>query len=310
MQNLTETSIIEVFNFDKSSVRTVAIDNDFWFVAADIAEVLGYRDSYDMVRLLDDDEKTTHTIDVEWLNQHGPAGVQSQEMTIINESGLYNAIFRSQKDAAKAFRKWVTGEVLPSLRKHGVYRLETELKQLTDAHTAQLEAAKARRKQDLEDYARKTKNIYAENRRLNEALFGYKDDELWLSYHIECDRLKDQIRDLRSDLAAAYKELDKFREARPTKARQTIKELRECLSSTRLCLDIHERQHAQAAALLHLHKSALYEVSRIASRNGDSYDRGKQVECIDAWLQTEAGRVFSVRKGAEMPEPSKVPKVA
>lgn len=55
---------------------------------------------------------------------------------------------------------------------------------------------------------------------------------------------------------------------------------------------------------------ALHEVSRIASRNGDSYDRGKQVECIDAWLQTEAGRVFSVRKGAEMPEPSKVPKVA
>lgn len=119
MENLTKTSIVEVFNFDKSSVRTVAIDNDFWFVAADIAEVLGYADTHSAVRYLDDDEKTTHTIDVEWSNQHGPAGVQSQEMTIINESGLYNAIFRSQKDAAKAFRKWVTGEVLPSLRKHG-----------------------------------------------------------------------------------------------------------------------------------------------------------------------------------------------
>ncbi|HHH8825960.1 TPA: Bro-N domain-containing protein, partial [Pseudomonas aeruginosa] len=92
------------FNFGKQQVRTLLIDGDPWFVAADIAAALQYRDSFNMCRNLDEDEKGTQIV-----STLGGA----QEMLAINESGLYAAILRSRKQEAKLFKKWVTGEVLP-----------------------------------------------------------------------------------------------------------------------------------------------------------------------------------------------------
>lgn len=100
------------FNFGKQQVRTLLIDGEPWFVATDISVALQYRDSFNMCRNLDDEEKGTQIVST-------PGG--DQEMLVINESGLYSAILRSRKAEAKRFKKWVTAEVLPAIRKHGRY---------------------------------------------------------------------------------------------------------------------------------------------------------------------------------------------
>lgn len=100
------------FDFNGQQVRVVMIDSEPWFVATDAASVLGYSVASAMTRTLDDDEKGVHTL-------HTPGG--DQEMTIISESGLYSAILRSRVEGAKAFKKWVTGTVLPAIRKTGSY---------------------------------------------------------------------------------------------------------------------------------------------------------------------------------------------
>lgn len=100
------------FNFGDQQVRTLLIDDQPWFVATDVSSALQYRDSFNMCRNLDDDEKGTQIV-----STLGGA----QEMLAINESGLYSAILRSRKAEAKRFKKWVTSEVLPAIRKHGRY---------------------------------------------------------------------------------------------------------------------------------------------------------------------------------------------
>jgi prophage antirepressor-like protein len=105
---------IITFDYHESAVRVVTIDDAPWFIATDVASILGYKHGPSMVRLLDDDEAAVH-------NLHSSG--QSREMTIISESGLYNAIFRSRREEAKAFRRWVTGTVLPELRRTGRYSL-------------------------------------------------------------------------------------------------------------------------------------------------------------------------------------------
>ena len=103
---------IQVFDFEDNAVRVVDIDGEPWFVAADVARVLDIQNIRQNLNDLDDDEKGVY-------NTYTPGG--TQEMRVINESGLYNLIFRSRKPEAKKFRKWVTAEVLPSIRKTGMY---------------------------------------------------------------------------------------------------------------------------------------------------------------------------------------------
>lgn len=108
----TATSNVIPFKFGKQQVRTLLIDDQPWFVANDVSAALQYSEASAMTRHLDDDEK-------------GLSIVQTlggdQEMLVINESGLYSAILRSRKAEAKRFKKWVTAEVLPAIRKHGRY---------------------------------------------------------------------------------------------------------------------------------------------------------------------------------------------
>ncbi len=112
---------LQVFkNEEFGQVRTVVQGGDVWFVAKDVADVLEYRDTHNMVRFLDEDEKDTHQVST-------LGG--SQMMKVINESGLYSAILKSKKPQAKAFKKWVTSEVLPSIRKYGAYMTDQVLEQ-------------------------------------------------------------------------------------------------------------------------------------------------------------------------------------
>lgn len=101
-----------VFQFESFSVRTIDRDGEIWFVGSDVAKALDYADSAQFTRWLDDDEKGLHNVQT-------PGGIQN--LPIINESGLYSAILRSRKAEAKKFKKWVTSEVLPTIRKTGRY---------------------------------------------------------------------------------------------------------------------------------------------------------------------------------------------
>lgn len=95
------------------SVRVLDINEEPWFVTTDIAKILGYRDAYNLSRILDEEDKGTHPVST-------PGGIQN--VSIINESGLYNSIFGSSLPAAKQFKHWVTSEVLPTMRKVGFNR--------------------------------------------------------------------------------------------------------------------------------------------------------------------------------------------
>lgn len=100
------------FEFESQSVRIIERWNEPWFVLADVCRVLEIANSRDAAARLDDDEKGVVTTDT-------PGG--PQDVTIINESGLYSLILTSRKPSAKRFKKWVTAEVLPSIRKTGAY---------------------------------------------------------------------------------------------------------------------------------------------------------------------------------------------
>lgn len=100
------------FNPSNTPIRVQVINQEPWFVAKDVCQALTINNHNDVVSRLDDDEKGVVTTDT--------LGGK-QQLSVVNESGLYNLIFQSRKPEAKVFRKWVTGEVLPSIRKTGSY---------------------------------------------------------------------------------------------------------------------------------------------------------------------------------------------
>jgi len=110
-------SAIIPFTFETHTVRSLLRDGDPWFVATDVANILGYSHVPHMLRMLDDDEADVHLTDSRSVN-----GVeQSRNISIINESGLYSVVLKSERPEAKRFKRWVTGEVLPAIRKTGSY---------------------------------------------------------------------------------------------------------------------------------------------------------------------------------------------
>lgn len=100
---------LQIFSYNGSQVRTVEKDGQPWWVLKDVCEVLEVKNPSDVFKRLDEDERGRLN-----LGRQG-------EANIINESGLYNVILRSDKPQAKPFRKWVTSEVLPTIRKTGQY---------------------------------------------------------------------------------------------------------------------------------------------------------------------------------------------
>ena len=106
---------LQIFNFEDNEVRTQVVDGEPWFIGKDVADILGYTNPSKAVRdHVDDEDKGQN-------ETFTPGGMQI--MTIINESGLYSLVFKSQLPSAKRFKRWVTSEVLPAIRKTGSYQI-------------------------------------------------------------------------------------------------------------------------------------------------------------------------------------------
>ena len=113
---------LKVFdNPEFGEIRTVDIDNEPWFVGKDVASILGYKDTVNALKAhVDDEDKRGWQITT-------PSG--TQQMTIINESGLYALVLSSKLPTAKAFKRWITHDVIPSIRKHGAYMTPEKLQE-------------------------------------------------------------------------------------------------------------------------------------------------------------------------------------
>lgn len=107
---------VQLFNFESHEVRSLLINGEPWFVGKDVADVLGYQNaSRDINRHVDEEDKQNY--------QNGTFD-SPRGMTIINESGLYSLVLSSKLPSAKKFKRWVTSEVLPTLRKTGQYQVK------------------------------------------------------------------------------------------------------------------------------------------------------------------------------------------
>lgn len=161
---------LSIFNFEDASIRVIEKNGEPWFVAKDIAMVLDFRDAEVACRTLEEDEKGT-------LNVCTLGG--NQQMTGINESGLYHLILVSRKPEAKKFRKWVTEEVLPTIRKTGSYSVT---KSPFDVIA-----------QDMDPLARldAMKEIILQQRKLQEAAVA-KEKEKTMIVHSALSNVKDQ----------------------------------------------------------------------------------------------------------------------
>lgn len=136
-------------NPDFGAVRSILIDGDPWFVAADVCKALEIEKTNRALSRLDDDEKGAHSVST-------PGG--RQRMSIISESGLYSLILGSRKPEARAFKRWITHEVIPSIRMHGAYMTDS----LLDALEAHPEA--------VPEYLNRLRSENARNRELTRRL--------------------------------------------------------------------------------------------------------------------------------------------
>lgn len=117
---------LQTFNFEELPVRTLEVDGEPYFIGKDVADILGYTNSRKTLSdHVDEEDKLTSRI---------VTSGQNRNVTIINESGLYSLIFSSKLENAKRFKRWVTSEVLPSLRRTGTY----QTKPLTTSEQIQL----------------------------------------------------------------------------------------------------------------------------------------------------------------------------
>ncbi len=111
---------VQLFNFENHEVRSLLLNNEPWFVGKDVADVLGYSNSRKaMADHVDDEDKevlTSRNVTLENIPNRG--------ITVVNESGLYSLILSSKLPSAKKFKRWVTSEVLPALRKTGQYQVK------------------------------------------------------------------------------------------------------------------------------------------------------------------------------------------
>ena len=173
---------LQVFDFESNKIRTVMIDDEPYFVGKDVAKILGYAEPRSAVsKKVDDEDRGVAKIAT-------PSG--TQEMTVINESGVYSLVFGSKLPSAKKFKRWVTSEVLPTLRRTGSYRLpqtpEEKIQLLLEAN----QSANAK----IEKVEERVSNL-EDNRFLNPNEYGYLNTQISARVkevkdvlHLECDR--------------------------------------------------------------------------------------------------------------------------
>lgn len=144
----------QLFNFKGQQVRTVTIDNEPYFVATDVTNILGLTNTTVALSRLDDDERSKFN-----LGRQGEANV-------VNEYGLYELIIASRKPEAHEFKRWITHEVLPAIRKHGAYM--TDQKAFDVTHNAQgladllQQAADQLKQKDIQIEEMKPKALFAD----------------------------------------------------------------------------------------------------------------------------------------------------
>lgn len=191
---------IQIFNNDEfGQVRAIEIDGQGWLVGKDVTEVLGYQNSSKaLIDHVDEDDKLNN-VSLSSLGQRGG--------WLINESGLYSLILSSKLPGAKKFKKWVTSEVLPSIRKHGMYAVDELLDnpdlliatatKLKEERLARLEAEKQRDKLIHQGKLYTTGEIAKElnlssatklNNLLSEKKIQYKQNGTWLLYSKYSDK--------------------------------------------------------------------------------------------------------------------------
>ena len=150
---------IKTFNNPEfGEVRATMIDDEPWFVGKDVAKILGYSRTADAIKAhVDDDDKLTRC-----FTDSG----QSRQMYVINESGMYALILSSKLPSAKKFKRWVTSEVLPAIRKHGAYMTDEKAWDIT--HNAESladllqQAAEQLREKDIEIERMRPKEIFSD----------------------------------------------------------------------------------------------------------------------------------------------------
>lgn len=138
---------LQIFNSPEfGAIRTIEKDGEPWFVGKNVAAALGYKEPTKAAReKVDDDDKGVSKIDT-------PSGIQ--EMTIINESSLYSLVLSSKLPTAKKFKRWVTNEVIPSIRKHGAYMTPETLEKVLLSPDTLMQLA-----QNLKDEQEKRKEL-------------------------------------------------------------------------------------------------------------------------------------------------------
>lgn len=184
--------------FQETTVRTLLIENEPWFIGIDVATALGYSNPRDaLLKHVDDEDKGVAKCDT-------PGGLQ--DMTIINEPGVYSLTFSSQLESAKRFKRWVTHEVLPSIRKQGFYSM------LTDDKLIEVLTERTKQNPKYLDCIDKTKIK-------KEATQAARDEKLeatrkiWFkrfTHHEEVDVPKELRRIWAGDMPMYHKYLDKF----------------------------------------------------------------------------------------------------
>ncbi|MPM71837.1 hypothetical protein SDC9_118808 [bioreactor metagenome] len=180
-----------VFSYGETN-KLVAVEKDgqYWFIARDICSVLGLKEPHRVVSKLDDDERQILT------------GVDStgrkSEMIAVNESGMYALIMRSNKPEAKAFRKWVTGTVLPELRKSGSYEVKSDQPKITGMdiryRVQQRFAAASKLSGSISEMCRRV-GISASmgSHIMNPAMWNQISAETWLMVDRKCSYMVESI---------------------------------------------------------------------------------------------------------------------
>lgn len=157
---------LQIFNFNENEVRTLLINNEPYFVGKDVAEILDYGEPHKAItRHIDDDDRMKHPI----VDDKG----RKQDTWIINESGLYSLVLSSKLSQAKEFKRWVTKEVLPSIRRTGGYNLPTTPEEKIDL----LLQASSNANKRVEAVEERVTNL-EENRFLNPNEYGYLNTQV------------------------------------------------------------------------------------------------------------------------------------
>ena len=188
---------VRVFNFEANKVRTVVINDEAWFIGKDVATTLGYKKPENAVGThVDDDDKTTTLI-------QGNGSNYKSRTTIINESGVYSLIFGSKLDSAKRFKKWVTSEVLPSIRQIGGY----QLKQLSPTEMLKLQNDSILEVSEKVDRVEDKVDTYIENQAVNATDYGaistaatHRVHQYAAIHHIEKENRGPLFKDLNSQI--------------------------------------------------------------------------------------------------------------